>query len=92
LGKKRPPRLRHKLRFPRVLHKYYPDFLIKLKNGKTFILEVKGKDDQQNKTKRQYLSEWVEAVNADARFGKWTWDVSFRTSDIKDKIKKHAQN
>ncbi len=76
--------------FRGVIHKYYPDFLIKLSNGKTLILEVKGRDDQQNKTKREYLNEWVEAVNADGRFGKWAWDVSFRTSDIKDKIKKHS--
>ena len=77
--------------FRGVIHKYYPDFLIKLKNGKTFILEVKGKDDQQNRTKREYLKEWVEAVNTDGRFGKWSWDVSFRTSDIKDKIRKHSE-
>ena len=77
--------------FRGVIHKFYPDFLIKLKNGKTLILEVKGKDDQQNRTKREYLKEWIEAVNTDGRFGKWSWDVSFRTSDIKDKIKKHAQ-
>lgn len=76
--------------FRGVIHKYYPDFLIKLKNGKTLVLEVKGKDDQQNRTKRQYLQEWVEAVNTDGRFGKWSWDVSFRTSDIKDKIRKHS--
>ncbi|MEM3143917.1 MAG: DEAD/DEAH box helicase family protein [Candidatus Nitrosotenuis sp.] len=73
-----------------VIHKYYPDFLIKLKNGKMFVLEVKGKDDQQNKIKRQYLAEWIEAINTDGRFGIWEWDVSFRTSDIKDKIAKHA--
>jgi len=74
-----------------VIHKFYPDFLIKLKNGKMLILEVKGKDDQQNKTKREYLDEWVKAVNTDGRFGKWAWDVSFRTSDIKDIINKHAK-
>jgi type III restriction enzyme len=73
-----------------VIHKYYPDFLIRLSNGRMLILEVKGKDDQQNRTKRQYLNEWVKAVNTDGRFGKWSWDVSFRTSDIKDKIKKHS--
>jgi len=73
-----------------VIHKYYPDFLIKLNNGKTLILEVKGKDDQQNKTKREYLNEWVNSVNSDGRFGKWSWAVSFRTSDIKDIINKHS--
>jgi type III restriction enzyme len=78
--------------FRGVIHKYYPDFLIKLRNGKTLVLEVKGLDDQQNRTKREYLKEWVEAVNSDGRFGEWCWDVSFRTSDIKDKIRKHASN
>jgi type III restriction enzyme len=74
-----------------VIHKFYPDFIIKLSNGKTLILEVKGKDDQQNKTKREYLKEWVNAVNSDRRFGKWSWDVSFRTSDIKDIINRHSK-
>lgn len=74
-----------------VIHKYYPDFLIRLNNGKMLILEVKGKDDQQNKTKRKYLDEWVNAVNSDGRFGKWCWDVSFRTSDLKDIIIKHSK-
>ena len=74
-----------------IIHKYYPDFLIKLFNGKMLVLEVKGKDNQQNKTKRKYLDEWIKAVNNDGRFGKWAWDVSFRTSDIHDKIIKHSQ-
>lgn len=73
-----------------VIHKFYPDFLVKLSNGKMLVLEVKGRDDQQNKTKREYLDEWIKAVNSDRRFGEWCWDVSFRTSDIKDKIKKHS--
>lgn len=73
-----------------VIHKFYPDFLVKLKNGKMLVLEVKGIDDQKNKTKRKYLDEWVQAVNEDGRFGAWVWDVSFRTSDIKDIILKQS--
>jgi len=76
--------------FRGVIHKFYPDFLIRLSNRKMLILEVKGMDDQQNKTKRQYLNEWINAVNSDGRFGKWGWAVSFRTSDIKDIINKHS--
>ncbi|CAG0954287.1 hypothetical protein METP1_00357 [Methanosarcinales archaeon] len=74
-----------------IIHKYYPDFLIKLNNEKTLILEVKGKDDQQNKTKREFLNEWINAVNSDGRFGKWCWSVSFRTSDVKDILNKHSK-
>ena len=72
-----------------VVHSYYPDFLIKLSNGKTLVFEVKGIDDEKNRTKRTALKEWIDAVNSDGRFGKWESDVSFRPSDIKDIIKRH---
>ncbi len=78
--------------FRGVFHKFYPDFLIRLSNGKMLILEVKGKDDQQQRTKRDFLNEWVRAINSDGRFGEWGWAVSFRTSDIKDIIRKHVQD
>lgn len=76
--------------FNGTIKNYYPDFLIKLDNGSMLVLEVKGIDSQQNKTKRKYLDEWIRAINADARFGQWAWDVSFRTSDVKDIIYKHT--
>jgi len=72
-----------------VVHSYYPDFMIKLSNGKMLILEVKGIDDEKSRTKRDSLKEWIEAVNSDGRFGRWESDVSFRPSDIKDIIKRH---
>ncbi len=72
-----------------VVHSFYPDFLIKMSNGKMLVLEVKGMDDEKNRTKRIALKEWVDAVNSDGRFGKWESDVSFRQSDIKDIIKRH---
>jgi len=72
-----------------VVHSYYPDFLIKLKNGKMLVLEVKGIEDEKSKAKRMALQEWIEAVNSDGRFGIWESDVSHRPSDIKDIIKKH---
>jgi type III restriction enzyme len=78
--------------FRGVFHKFYPDFLIRLSNGRMLVLEVKGKDDQQNRTKRDFLNEWIKAINSDGRFGKWSWAVSFRTSDIKDIIRKHSQD
>jgi type III restriction enzyme len=75
-----------------IIHKFYPDFLVKLSNGKMLVLEVKGEDDQQNKVKREYLNEWIQAVNSDGRFDRWCWDVSFRPSDIQDIIEKHSKN
>jgi type III restriction enzyme len=75
-----------------VIHKFYPDFLIKLTNNKMLVIEVKGIDNEQNKVKREFLAEWTRAINADGRFGIWAWDISYRTSDILDIINKHANS
>ena len=69
-----------------VVRKYYPDFLIRLSNGDFMVLEVKGQDNRQEQTKREYLKEWIEAVNRQGGFGKWHWNVSFEPSDIESKI------
>jgi type III restriction enzyme len=74
--------------FNGVIRKYYPDFMIRLINGEYLILETKGVDSQQNQTKREFLNEWVKAVNTHGGFGKWNWDVSFHPADINEKLKK----
>jgi len=71
-----------------VVRKFFPDYLIRLHNGKTLILEVKGQDSEQNKVKRQHLDQWVRAVNQHGGFGEWCADVSFSVSDIGDKLAK----
>lgn len=71
-----------------VIRKFYPDFILRLVNGDYMVLETKGVDSQQNQTKREYLNEWVKAVNNHGGFGKWHWDVSFHPSDIEGLIKK----
>lgn len=68
--------------FKGIIHKFRPDYLVKLTNGKTLILEVKGQDDQQQQTKREFLSEWVRAVNGHGGFGEWTADVSRHPKDL----------
>jgi len=68
--------------FQGIYHKYRPDFIIKLRNGKHLVLEVKGQDTQKDKTKREFLDEWIRAVNSQGGFGKWEWAVSKNTKDI----------
>jgi type III restriction enzyme len=54
------------------------------------VLEVTGRNNEQNRTKRDVLDEWVVAVNTFGGFGKWCWDVSFSPDDIEGIIVKHS--
>ncbi|MBF0553637.1 MAG: DEAD/DEAH box helicase family protein [Nitrospirae bacterium] len=65
-----------------VIRSYFPDFIIKLTSGDNFVLEIKGQDDEQNRTKRVFLDEWCRAVNQHGGFGKWKWAVSFDPNDV----------
>lgn len=65
-------------------HTFYPDYLVRLTNGTTLVLEVKGQDTQQNRTKREFLDEWVRAVNEHRGFGQWAWAVSMNPADLAD--------
>lgn len=73
-----------------VVRKYRPDFLIRLISGEMLVLETKGQDTEQDKTKRRSLDEWVQAVNAHGQFGAWSWDVSKDPGDIKDILARHS--
>jgi type III restriction enzyme len=70
--------------------RYVPDFLIKLANGKTLILEIKGEDSPQNRAKRDALAEWVAAVNAAGGFGSWAWSVAFQPAEVHDILIQHT--
>ena len=39
--------------------------------------------------KRQFLDEWVKAVNEHGGFGQWAWDVSFDAADVGSILAKH---
>jgi type III restriction enzyme len=69
-----------------VVRKYRPDFLVRLRSGHMLVLETKGQDTEQDKVKRQYLEEWVQAVNAHGEFGRWRWAVARHPGEIRDVI------
>ena len=65
-----------------VVHEYLPDFLVRLKGGKTLLLEVKGKETQKDIEKRKALAEWIEAVNGTGDYGEWSSAVSYNPADV----------
>jgi len=67
-----------------VVRKYRPDFLVRLKNGDMLVLETKGQNAEQDKVKRQYLHQWIQAVNAHGGFGHWRSAVARNPGEIRD--------
>ncbi|HVC98472.1 MAG TPA: DEAD/DEAH box helicase family protein [Pirellulales bacterium] len=76
--------------FQGVVRKYRPDFLVRLCNGTMLVLEVKGQDSLANQAKRQFLDEWVRAVNGVGDFGRWASDVSRHPKDVCGILRRHA--
>jgi type III restriction enzyme len=72
-----------------IVKKYRPDFLIRLANGVNLVLEVKGQDTQENRSKREFLDEWVKAVNSHGGFGVWAWEVVLQPKEVLGILKKH---
>lgn len=58
--------------------------------GKTLVLEVKGEDSEQNRTKRAAMDAWVGAVNAKGGFGVWCSDVAYEVAALQDVLARHA--
>ena len=65
-------------------HSYEPDFLVRLTNGVTVVLEIKGFEDDQAKAKHTAAKRWVTAVNNWRELGKWTFHVC-RNPQVLDK-------
>ncbi len=64
-------------------HDYVPDFIIRLQGDaeRYLILETKGYDPLRD-VKTQAAQRWVDAVNADARFGHWFYRIVDRITDV----------
>ncbi len=77
--------------FRGIIRKFRPDCLIRLANDKMLVLEIKGQDNQEQRTKREFLDEWVRAVNGHGGFGTWAADVSFAPLDLLSILQKHNQ-
>ncbi|MEX2138347.1 MAG: hypothetical protein WD894_03750 [Pirellulales bacterium] len=57
-------------------HGYEPDFVVRLANGLTLVLEVKGFENDTDKAKHAAAQRWVSAVNNWGELGKWRFHVS----------------
>ena len=56
-------------------HGYEPDFLVRLNNASTVVLQIKGFEAAQAKAQHGAANRWVEAVNNWGQLGKWAFHL-----------------
>jgi type III restriction enzyme len=78
--------------FEGVSHSYVPDYLLKLSNDVTLILEIKGFEDAIVHAKHQGAKKWVSAVNNWGRLGKWQFAVCRDVTILSAQIKALIEN
>jgi type III restriction enzyme len=61
--------------FMGVSQHYEPDYLVRLRNGLTLVLEIKGMETEQDRAKHQAARRWAEAVNNWGKLGRWDFHV-----------------
>lgn len=76
--------------FSGVFHKFHPDLLIRLTNTTNLIVEMKGENTPKDERKREYLDEWVRAVNEHGGFGKWQAAVCLKPEDLSMRVHEAA--
>jgi type III restriction enzyme len=67
-------------------HAYQPDFLLRLTDGRTVILETKGYITDQDRAKHAAAKRWVSAVNHWGQLGAWLFHVCFDPQRLGDEL------
>jgi type III restriction enzyme len=68
------------------IYMYRPDYLVRLGDNRTAVLEVKGQESERDRAKSFALKEWVSAVTADGRFGRWRCATIYSPRETGDVI------
>ncbi len=58
-----------------VSHHYEPDYLVRLSNDVTVLLEIKGMESDQDRAKHEAARRWVTAVNNWGELRKWRFHL-----------------
>ena len=74
-----------------VPHTFHPDFLVRLKNGITLILEIKGLVSAQDESKAQAAKRWVTAIRNWGRMGEWEFHMCLDPQVLSRQLKYFAR-
>ncbi len=76
--------------FMKIEHVYYPDFIVRLPDESTVLLEMKGYEDEQTKSKHEAAKRWVDAVTNWGRMGTWRFHVCRNPNELGEELRKHS--
>ena len=69
------------------VHAYFPDFVVRLTNSVTLLLEIKGEERERGRTKHQAARRWVSAVNYWGQLGPWAFHACKDPQRVIDEIR-----
>lgn len=70
--------------------RYRPDFIIRLANGPTLVVEGKGRRTERDDAKLTAAKRWFDAVNQWGKLGRWEFGICFTEGELRAMIKAHA--
>lgn len=70
-----------------IAHSYFPDFIVRLANGVTLLLEIKGEEREKDRAKHQAAQRWISAVNHWGKLGVWAFHVCKNPQMLIEEIK-----
>lgn len=63
-------------------HRYRPDFVVRLTNGLSLLLEAKGEADERDDAKKTAARRWGVAVTTWGELGPWSYEICFDERDL----------
>ena len=77
-------------------HTYEPDFVVRLRNKKLVMLEIKGRggeirDPDRVLAKNAAARKWVAAVNCSERFGDWAFEICRDLNQLRRTLADHVK-
>jgi type III restriction enzyme len=78
--------------FMGVSQHYEPDYLVRLSNAVTLVLEIKGWEDTQDQAKHEAARRWVTAVNNWGKLGKWSFHLNKDPQVLEGELRWITQN
>ncbi len=62
--------------------RYRPDFLVRLTDGRTLVLEGKGRRHERDDSKHQAAKRWRDALNDWGAMGRWEFAVARSVAEV----------